>query len=58
MLDEVGLEATDQMNWGKILAGLMAIESLAASIGFLAAGDRTKAAYWFFAACINSTFVF
>lgn len=45
------------MNWGKFLAGAMAVESLVASAGFYFSGDKPKALYWFFAACINSTFV-
>lgn len=44
-------------NWGKILAGAMALQSLVAAVGFWVAGDWQKALYWFFASCINSTFV-
>ena len=55
---QVTEEEVSRWNWGKILAGAMAIESLLAAVGFWYAGDRRKAAYWVFAACINSTFVF
>lgn len=46
------------MNWGKVLAGVMAVESLVAAIGFWWAGDKQKAIYWLFACGINSTFAF
>ncbi len=46
------------MNWGKFLAGIMAVESLGAAIGFWVSGDKQKAIYWLFACGINSTFVF
>lgn len=46
------------MNWGKILAGVMAVESVLAAVGFWYSGDNKRALYWLFAACINSTFVF
>ncbi len=45
-------------NWGKILAGAMAIQSLGCAIGFWYVGEYRKAAYWVFACGINSTFVF
>lgn len=45
-------------NFGKVMAAVMAVESLFAAVGFWYAGDNKKALYWVFAACINSTFVF
>lgn len=48
------------MKWnvGRILALLMAVESLSAAVGFFLAGEKKTALYWLFAAGINATFVF
>lgn len=49
---------TIQWNLGKVMAAVMAVESLVAVAGFWYSGEKKTALYWFFAACINSTFVF
>lgn len=47
-----------QWNLGRVMALLMAIQSLIAAAGFWYAGEKKSSLYWLFAACINSTFVF
>ena len=43
------------INWGRALAIVNIVMSVAISIGYLFAGDLKRAAYWFFASCITAT---
>ena len=45
------------MNYGALLTWVLVALNFGAAIGYLAAHDHQKAAYFFFAACITATFV-
>jgi hypothetical protein len=45
------------MNYGKVLTSVIAVLSFLAAAGYAVAGDWRRAAYFFFAGCLNATFV-
>ena len=45
------------MNYGKAITWCIVILSVGAAVGYGVAGDYRKALYFFFAGCLNATFV-
>lgn len=44
--------------WVKVMPVAQIVLCIGGSIGYLVAGDRRMALYWFFAACLTATMTF
>ena len=46
------------MNWGRAIAFVQIALGLASAVGYWLAGDRRRAIYFFFGACITGSVTF